>query len=114
MELLGKDTGRSFWPRYLLTLEVERRQEVFINIMHLNDLSLMEGDIGWTPKTVEEWKLLLHLTEQGHEDNLQGVTQPEPQRQAFPHHCGECGTPVSQGCGPRSHLNTAAGMWAGP
>uniref|UniRef100_A0A8C6W3B2 Hermansky-Pudlak syndrome 5 protein homolog n=1 Tax=Nannospalax galili TaxID=1026970 RepID=A0A8C6W3B2_NANGA len=51
-----------FWPGYLtLCLELERRREAFTNILYLNDMSLMEGDSGWIPETVEEWKLLLHL-----------------------------------------------------
>jgi hypothetical protein len=51
-----------FWPGYLtLCLELERRREAFTNIVCLNDMSLMEGDNGWIPETVEEWKLLLHL-----------------------------------------------------
>ncbi|XP_051004553.1 BLOC-2 complex member HPS5 [Acomys russatus] len=51
-----------FWPGYLtLCLELERRREAFANIVYLNDISLMEGDNGWIPETLEEWKLLLHL-----------------------------------------------------
>ncbi|XP_078196847.1 BLOC-2 complex member HPS5 isoform X10 [Callithrix jacchus] len=51
-----------FWPGYLtLCLELERRREAFTNIVYLNDMSLMEGDNGWIPETMEEWKLLLHL-----------------------------------------------------
>lgn len=51
-----------FWPGYLtLCLELERRREAFTNIVYLNDISLMEGDNGWIPETLEEWKLLLHL-----------------------------------------------------
>lgn len=51
-----------FWPGYLtLCLELERRREAFTNVLYLNDMSLMEGDNGWIPETVEEWKLLLHL-----------------------------------------------------
>lgn len=51
-----------FWPGYLtLCLELERRREAFTNIVYLNDISLMEGDNGWVPETLEEWKLLLHL-----------------------------------------------------
>ncbi|KAM4846987.1 BLOC-2 complex member HPS5 isoform 1-T1 [Thomomys bottae] len=51
-----------FWPGYLtLCLELERRREAFTNIVYLNDMSLMEGDNGWIPETIEEWKLLLHL-----------------------------------------------------
>ncbi|XP_007515951.1 BLOC-2 complex member HPS5 [Erinaceus europaeus] len=54
--------SHGFWPGYLtLCLELERRREAFTNIVYLNDMSLMEGDNGWIPETVEEWKLLLHL-----------------------------------------------------
>ncbi|PNJ47540.1 BLOC-2 complex member HPS5 isoform X1 [Pongo abelii] len=62
-----------FWPGYLiLCLELERRREAFINIVYLNDMSLMEGDNGWIPETVEEWKLLLHLIQSK-------STRPAPQ-----------------------------------
>ncbi|XP_042763337.1 Hermansky-Pudlak syndrome 5 protein isoform X3 [Panthera leo] len=54
--------SHGFWSGYLtLCLELERRREAFTNIVCLNDMSLMEGDNGWIPETVEEWKLLLHL-----------------------------------------------------
>ncbi|KAM5246981.1 BLOC-2 complex member HPS5 isoform 2-T2 [Ctenodactylus gundi] len=53
-----------FWPGYLtLCLELERRREALTNIVCLNDMSLMDGDNGWIPETVEEWKLLLHLVQ---------------------------------------------------
>ncbi|XP_006892090.1 PREDICTED: Hermansky-Pudlak syndrome 5 protein [Elephantulus edwardii] len=53
-----------FWPGYLtLCLELERRREAFANIVHLDDMSLMEGDNGWIPESLEEWKLLLHLVQ---------------------------------------------------
>ncbi|XP_023406567.1 BLOC-2 complex member HPS5 isoform X2 [Loxodonta africana] len=62
-----------FWPGYLtLCLELERRREAFTNIVHLNDMSLMEGDDGWIPETMEEWKLLLHLVQNR-------STRPAPQ-----------------------------------
>ncbi|KAL1769589.1 Hermansky-Pudlak syndrome 5 protein [Sigmodon hispidus] len=62
-----------FWPGYLtLCLELERRREAFINIVYLNDISLMEGDNGWIPETLEEWKLLLHLLQNK-------STRPAPQ-----------------------------------
>ncbi|XP_058302259.1 BLOC-2 complex member HPS5 isoform X2 [Hylobates moloch] len=62
-----------FWPGYLiLCLELERRREAFTNIVCLNDMSLMEGDNGWIPETVEEWKLLLHLIQSKR-------TRPAPQ-----------------------------------
>ncbi|XP_012580937.1 PREDICTED: Hermansky-Pudlak syndrome 5 protein [Condylura cristata] len=56
--------SHGFWPGYLtLCLELGRRRESFTNIVYLNDMSLMEGSNGWTPETVEEWKLLLHLVQ---------------------------------------------------
>lgn len=62
-----------FWPGYLtLCLELERRREAFTNIVYLNDVSLMEGDNGWIPETLEEWKLLLHLLQNK-------TTRPAPQ-----------------------------------
>ncbi|XP_032096809.1 Hermansky-Pudlak syndrome 5 protein isoform X1 [Sapajus apella] len=67
-----------FWPGYLtLCLELERRREAFTNIVYLNDMSLMEGDNGWIPETMEEWKLLLHLiqsksTKPGPQEPLNG------------------------------------------
>ncbi|XP_013367359.1 PREDICTED: Hermansky-Pudlak syndrome 5 protein isoform X2 [Chinchilla lanigera] len=62
-----------FWPGYLtLCLELERRREAFTNIVYLNDMSLMTGDSGWIPETVEEWKLLLHLVQSK-------TTRPAPQ-----------------------------------
>ncbi|XP_052570265.1 BLOC-2 complex member HPS5 isoform X2 [Peromyscus californicus insignis] len=62
-----------FWPGYLtLCLELERRREGFTNIVYLNDISLMEGDNGWIPETLEEWKLLLHLLQNK-------STRPTPQ-----------------------------------
>ncbi|XP_008273346.2 BLOC-2 complex member HPS5 isoform X2 [Oryctolagus cuniculus] len=73
-----------FWPGYLtLCLELERRREAFTNIVCLNDMSLMEGDNGWIPETVEEWKLLLHLvqnksTRQAPEESLNGSLSDGP------------------------------------
>lgn len=66
--------SHGFWPGYLiLCLELERRREAFTNIVYLNDMSLMEGDNGWIPETVEEWKLLLHLVQNT-------STKPAPQQ----------------------------------
>ncbi|KAM5224370.1 BLOC-2 complex member HPS5 isoform 1-T7 [Hipposideros larvatus] len=68
--------SHGFWPGYLtLCLELERRREAFTNIVYLNDMSLMEGDNGWIPETVEEWKLLLHLVQNQN-------TKPAPQKSA--------------------------------
>ncbi|XP_051660334.1 BLOC-2 complex member HPS5 isoform X1 [Manacus candei] len=53
-----------FWPGYLfLCLELDRRIEAFTNIAHLDDLSLLNGEDGCIPETIEEWKFLLHLAQ---------------------------------------------------
>ncbi|XP_033264913.1 BLOC-2 complex member HPS5 isoform X2 [Orcinus orca] len=66
--------SHGFWPGYLiLCLELGRRREAFTNIVYLDDMSLMEGDNGWIPETVEEWKLLLHLVQNK-------STKPAPQK----------------------------------
>ncbi|XP_032494918.1 Hermansky-Pudlak syndrome 5 protein isoform X4 [Phocoena sinus] len=68
--------SHGFWPGYLiLCLELGRRREAFTNIVYLNDMSLMEGDNGWIPETVEEWKLLLHLVQ-----NKSTKPAPAPQK----------------------------------
>ncbi|NXF01708.1 HPS5 protein, partial [Smithornis capensis] len=56
--------SHGFWPGYLfLCLELNRRKEAFTNISHLDDLSLLNGDDGAIPETIEEWKFLLHLAQ---------------------------------------------------
>ncbi|KAM9147561.1 BLOC-2 complex member HPS5 isoform 2-T5 [Pangshura tecta] len=53
-----------FWPGYLsLCLELDRRIEAFTNIVHLDDMNLLDGEHGSIPETVEEWKFLLHLAQ---------------------------------------------------
>ncbi|NXM56059.1 HPS5 protein, partial [Illadopsis cleaveri] len=54
--------SHGFWPGYLfLCLELDRRREAFTNIVHLDDLSLLNGEDGSLPETIEEWKFVLHL-----------------------------------------------------
>uniref|UniRef100_A0A8C0EU22 Hermansky-Pudlak syndrome 5 protein homolog n=1 Tax=Bubo bubo TaxID=30461 RepID=A0A8C0EU22_BUBBB len=73
-----------FWPGYLfLCLELDRRIEAFTNIAHLDDLSLLNGEDGSLPETIEEWKFLLHLA-QNHS-------------MAFHHHGPQNGSAVSNG-----------------
>uniref|UniRef100_A0A8C3J810 Hermansky-Pudlak syndrome 5 protein homolog n=1 Tax=Calidris pygmaea TaxID=425635 RepID=A0A8C3J810_9CHAR len=56
--------SHGFWPGYLfLCLELDRRIEAFTNIAHLDDLSLLNGEDGAIPETIEEWKFLLHLAQ---------------------------------------------------
>ncbi|NXW69743.1 HPS5 protein, partial [Hirundo rustica] len=54
--------SHGFWPGYLfLCLQLDRRAEAFTNIVHLDDLSLLNGEDGSIPETIEEWKFVLHL-----------------------------------------------------
>ncbi|NWS28967.1 HPS5 protein, partial [Polioptila caerulea] len=56
--------SHGFWPGYLfLCLELDRRIEAFTNIVHLDDLSLLNGEDGSIPETIEEWKFVLHLAQ---------------------------------------------------
>ncbi|XP_068256013.1 BLOC-2 complex member HPS5-like isoform X1 [Nyctibius grandis] len=56
--------SHGFWPGYLfLCLELDRRIEAFINIARLDDLTLLHGEDGSMPETIEEWKFLLHLAQ---------------------------------------------------
>ncbi|NWR71908.1 HPS5 protein, partial [Centropus unirufus] len=76
--------SHGFWPGYLfLCLELDRRREAFTNIAHLDDLSLLNGEDGSIPETLEEWKFLLHLAQ--HHST------------AFHHHGPQNGNSVSNG-----------------
>ncbi|NWH38329.1 HPS5 protein, partial [Chloropsis hardwickii] len=76
--------SHGFWPGYLfLCLELDRRIEAFTNIVHLDDLSLLNGEDGSIPETIEEWKFVLHLA-QNHST-------------AFHHHSPQNGNAVSNG-----------------
>ncbi|KAJ7412479.1 Hermansky-Pudlak syndrome 5 protein isoform X2 [Willisornis vidua] len=76
--------SHGFWPGYLfLCLELDRRIEAFTNIAHLDDLSLLNGEDGCIPETIEEWKFLLHLA-QNHSTALH-------------HHSPQNGSAVSNG-----------------
>ncbi|NXO68166.1 HPS5 protein, partial [Phainopepla nitens] len=76
--------SHGFWPGYLfLCLELDRRIEAFTNIVHLDDLSLLNGEDGSIPETIEEWKLVLHLAQNHSTD--------------FHHHSPQNGNAVSNG-----------------
>ncbi|NXR18293.1 HPS5 protein, partial [Cinclus mexicanus] len=76
--------SHGFWPGYLfLCLELNRRMEAFTNIVHLDDLSLLNGEDGSIPETIEEWKFVLNLA-QNHST-------------AFHHHSPQNGNAVSNG-----------------
>ncbi|XP_030908474.1 BLOC-2 complex member HPS5 [Melopsittacus undulatus] len=56
--------SHGFWTGYLfLCLELDRRIEAFTSIAHLDDLSLLNGEDGSIPETIEEWKFFLHLAQ---------------------------------------------------
>ncbi|XP_061236215.1 BLOC-2 complex member HPS5 isoform X2 [Neopsephotus bourkii] len=76
--------SHGFWTGYVfLCLELDRRIEAFTSIAHLDDLSLLNGEDGSVPETIEEWKFLLHLA-QNHST-------------AFHHHGPQNGNAVSSG-----------------
>lgn len=56
--------SHGFWSGYLfLCLELDRRRGAFTTIVHLDDLSLLNGEDGSIPETIEEWKFLLHVAQ---------------------------------------------------
>lgn len=61
------DTCRShgYWSGYIyLCCELQRRTEAFTTICQLDDISLLEDADGVEPQTLEEWKLLIQLSQQ--------------------------------------------------
>ncbi|XP_059191526.1 Hermansky-Pudlak syndrome 5 protein [Centropristis striata] len=61
------ETCRShgYWMGYIhLCCELRRRTEAFSTICKLDDISLLEEDDGVEPQTLEEWKLLIQLSQQ--------------------------------------------------
>lgn len=51
-----------FWPGYLsLCLKLDRRAEALTNIVHLDDMNLLDKEHGAIPETIEEWKFFLCL-----------------------------------------------------
>ncbi|XP_074534431.1 BLOC-2 complex member HPS5 [Halichoeres trimaculatus] len=62
------ETCRShgYWMGYVyLCRELQRRTEAFSTICKLDDISLLEGPDGVEPQTLDEWKLLIQLCQQG-------------------------------------------------
>ncbi|TDH09602.1 hypothetical protein EPR50_G00088020 [Perca flavescens] len=60
------ETCRShgYWTGYIyLCCELQRRTEAFSTICQLDDLSLLEEADGVAPQTLEEWKLLIQLSQ---------------------------------------------------
>ncbi|XP_029438238.1 Hermansky-Pudlak syndrome 5 protein [Rhinatrema bivittatum] len=53
-----------YWPGYItLCLELDRRREVFTNIVYLDDMNLLDEANGLVPETLEEWKFVLHCAQ---------------------------------------------------
>ncbi|XP_035251534.1 Hermansky-Pudlak syndrome 5 protein isoform X1 [Anguilla anguilla] len=74
------ETCKSFgyWTGYLsLCCQLQRRPEAFATICSLDDLSLLEGPNGINPETLEEWKLLLQLSQQ-QRDSPDPAPDPSP------------------------------------
>ncbi|XP_037624079.1 Hermansky-Pudlak syndrome 5 protein isoform X2 [Sebastes umbrosus] len=60
------ETCRShgYWTGYIyLCCELQRRTEAFTAICQLDDISLLEDADGVEPQTLEEWKLLIQLSQ---------------------------------------------------
>ncbi|XP_034032225.1 Hermansky-Pudlak syndrome 5 protein homolog [Thalassophryne amazonica] len=61
------ETCRShgYWIGYLyLCRELQHRKEAFSTICQLDDLTLLEEPYGVEPQTLDEWKLLIQLSQQ--------------------------------------------------
>ncbi|KAF3688743.1 Hermansky-Pudlak syndrome 5 protein [Channa argus] len=61
------DSCRShgYWMGYIyLCRELQRRTEAFSTICQLDDISLLEEPDGVEPQTLDEWKLLIQLSQQ--------------------------------------------------
>ncbi|XP_068595562.1 Hermansky-Pudlak syndrome 5 protein [Brachionichthys hirsutus] len=57
--------GRGYWTGYLyLCCELQRRSEAFSTICQLDDISLLEEPEGLQPQSLEEWKVLIQLSQQ--------------------------------------------------
>ncbi|XP_076589718.1 BLOC-2 complex member HPS5 [Chaetodon auriga] len=67
-----------YWTGYLyLCCELQRRTEAFSTICQLDDISLLEEPEGVEPQTLDEWKLLIQLSQQsssvGDSEQVTGV-----------------------------------------
>ncbi|TWW75977.1 Hermansky-Pudlak syndrome 5 protein [Takifugu flavidus] len=56
--------AHGYWMGYLyLCRELQHRAEAFSTICHLDDISLLEDPEGVEPQTLDEWKLLIQLSQ---------------------------------------------------
>uniref|UniRef100_A0A8C7Y874 Hermansky-Pudlak syndrome 5 protein homolog n=1 Tax=Oryzias sinensis TaxID=183150 RepID=A0A8C7Y874_9TELE len=59
--------SHGYWTGYLhLCKELQQRSEAFSAICQLDDITLLEEPDGVEPHTMEEWKLLIQLSQQHH------------------------------------------------
>uniref|UniRef100_A0A8D3EBC2 Hermansky-Pudlak syndrome 5 protein homolog n=1 Tax=Scophthalmus maximus TaxID=52904 RepID=A0A8D3EBC2_SCOMX len=64
-KMAEKCRGHGYWTGYLhLCWELQRRTEAFSTICQLDDISLLEEPGGVEPQTLDEWKLLIRLSQQ--------------------------------------------------
>lgn len=57
--------SKGYWAGYLyLCCELQRHSEAFSTICRLDDISLLEEPNGVVPKTLDEWKMVLQLSQQ--------------------------------------------------
>ncbi|XP_033490161.1 BLOC-2 complex member HPS5 [Epinephelus lanceolatus] len=57
--------SHGYWTGYIyLCCELQRRTEAFSTICQLDDISLLEEADGVEPQSLEEWKLLIQLSQQ--------------------------------------------------
>ncbi|XP_030646125.1 BLOC-2 complex member HPS5 [Chanos chanos] len=64
-KMLESCRKHGYWTGYLyLCSELQRRVEAFSAICKLDDMSLLEEPNGIVPQTVEEWRLLIQLSQQ--------------------------------------------------
>ncbi|XP_072292058.1 Hermansky-Pudlak syndrome 5 protein isoform X2 [Eucyclogobius newberryi] len=57
--------NHGYWMGYLyLCNQLQRRSEAFSTICQLDDIGLLEGPEGVEPQTLDEWKLLIQMSQQ--------------------------------------------------
>ncbi|XP_056383815.1 BLOC-2 complex member HPS5 isoform X2 [Hyla sarda] len=57
-----------YWPGYVtLCLQLDKRHEALTNIVHLDDMQLIDEKNGLLPETMEEWKYIVHLAQDHHQ-----------------------------------------------
>ncbi|XP_048113755.1 Hermansky-Pudlak syndrome 5 protein isoform X1 [Alosa alosa] len=74
-KMLETCRNHGYWTGYLqLCSELQRRPEAFAAICSLDDMSLLEEPNGIVPQTLEEWKLLIQLSQQNCSGSLEAAS----------------------------------------